>query len=183
MDERDIKRGQHSTSRMKAACIGAKLIVFAVTPDFLRSCSCLDELRWALAEREQRGGRLPEILTVLYPAEAGTIDIDDLDPLSRELAALLPSAKGAQPIWSQFQTFHRDGSKRCCLDAAALTAGAGTPIAGGLPAPVAGAAWQQSTHQSTNLPQPVEIGRVQQFEQDLKYLAGHCVLRGNAFGR
>lgn len=101
LDERDMRRGQHATSRMKAACTGAMLVIFVVTHDFLRSSWCLDELRWALAEREKSGGRLPAILPVLYPAESETVDIDDLDPLSPELSALLPFSQTAQPIRSQ----------------------------------------------------------------------------------
>jgi len=180
LDERDIKRGQHSASRMKAACIGAKLVIFVVTHDFLRSSYCLDELRWVLGEREQRGGCLPEILTVLYPARAGTININDLDPLSRELAALLPTAQGALPIWSKLKVPLAVIAVGC----AARAAGAGKPIVGGcLAVSVALAALEMSKHDSTDSSQAMDIGRVQQFKLDLKHLAGICMLRGDAFGR
>jgi len=100
LDERNILPGQQAASRVKAACTGAKLVIFVLTGAFIRSTYCLEELRWTLACRKQSRGRLPEILTVLYPAGADTVSLNDLNPLSREISAL-PDAK-APPTWWQW---------------------------------------------------------------------------------
>lgn len=117
VDERDIRRGQPSEQRMRAACQGATVAIVVLTRDFLRSAYCMEEVRWVLEERERSSTgpskkALPELLVVLYPNIAlpawlgysqpdmgkrqGTIDkmtapikVDDLSPLSPELTELL----------------------------------------------------------------------------------------------
>lgn len=100
LDERNILPGELAASRIKAACTGAKLVIFVVTRAFIRSPDCLEELRWTLACRKQSRGRTPEILTVLFPAGADTVSVDDLNPLSREVSALL-DAKAAPTWWKR----------------------------------------------------------------------------------
>lgn len=87
VDERDIMLDPPSDCSVRDPCISAKLVIFVVTRQFLQSTRCLDELRWALAQREHGKGCLPEILTVLYPAGADTVSVDDLSPLDHKLLA------------------------------------------------------------------------------------------------
>lgn len=119
VDERDIQAGQAAEARMKVACQTAKLVIFVVTREFLGSSYCMDELRWTLEQRQlsqQQGasGELPMILPLMYPSKtvrgytraeldaedftleqlkqmltAGTIDVDDLDPISSNLRELI----------------------------------------------------------------------------------------------
>ena len=116
LDERSILTGQPSGQRMEDACRGAKLVIFVVTRQFLRSRWCMDELRWTLDQRALSGGSgLPEMLAVLYPGDlvrgfsraelqtmalddekqvtemltAETIDVDHLNPLSPDLEELI----------------------------------------------------------------------------------------------
>ncbi len=97
LDERSILYGQPPAVRMEAACRGAKLVIFVVTHDFLRSECCMDELRWALDQRQQSGGRLPEVLPVMYPSRESTVDVDHLWPLSPDLERLLKQHERPQP--------------------------------------------------------------------------------------
>lgn len=74
---------------IRAACTGAKLVIFVLTRTFICNRACLDELRWVLKAREDSGGHLPEVLTILYPGGADEVSLNDLNPLSKELIALL----------------------------------------------------------------------------------------------
>jgi TIR domain len=80
VDERELLPGDgHSAAAvMEAACRQAQLVVFVVTRDFLRRHATVQELRWALDQRQQQQGTaaaggtspaaaLPHLLTVLYP--------------------------------------------------------------------------------------------------------------------
>lgn len=119
LDERDIRAGHGAEMRMKAACQNAKLVIFVVTREFLESSHCMDELRWTLEQQEQNQQNesireLPMILPLMYPSKtvrgynrseldakrytnaqlkhmltAGTINVDDLHPLSSELTKLI----------------------------------------------------------------------------------------------
>lgn len=101
LDERSILLGQQSEARMKAACFGAKLVIFVVDRHFLRSTWCLKELGWALDARKQSGGHLPEIVTELYPNGEHTISISDLKNLSLELCALIEAHNKVRLAWSE----------------------------------------------------------------------------------
>jgi TIR domain len=76
VDERDLQPGeQHPASDvMKAACEQALLVVFLITRDFVRRPAAIQELRWAVAQRQEQLSKgvaadraLPQLLTVLYP--------------------------------------------------------------------------------------------------------------------
>lgn len=119
-------------SHIKVACQNAKLVIFVVTRDFLRSANCMNELRWALAQRSRSNMQLPEILPLLYPSgnvqaytraelngmpltdkqhitdmlTMGTINVDHLDPLTSELTQLIERhspSKQFQPPHGQHQ--------------------------------------------------------------------------------
>lgn len=115
VDERDIKTGQVAGVCIKAACQTARLVIFVITREFLRSSYCMDELRWALEQREHSNFQQPMILPLLYPANvmrgyssaqldsmsltdhqtirdmltAGTIEVDQLRPLHNDLRRLI----------------------------------------------------------------------------------------------
>lgn len=115
VDERDIETGQSSGPRMKAATQNAKLVIFVITREFLSSSYCMDELRWALEQRERSSVQLPMILPILYSSGSvrgytraelevmsltnrqevmemltmGTINIGDLSPLNSSLRKLI----------------------------------------------------------------------------------------------
>ena len=82
VDERELLPGaDHSAAAiMEAACRQAQLVVFVLTRDFLRRGATVQELRWALEQRQQRqrqakagstgsgpAAALPHMLAVLYP--------------------------------------------------------------------------------------------------------------------
>ena len=82
VDERDLQPGADHTAFavMEAACRQAQLVVFVVTRDFLQRPATLQELRWALDQRQQPQRQaaagsagsspaavLPHMLAVLYP--------------------------------------------------------------------------------------------------------------------
>ena len=165
LDERSILLGQPSGQRMEDACRGARLVIFVVTREFLRSQWCMDELRWTLHQREISSGRVPEMLTVLYPGDvvrgysrvqlqsmasldrkdkvmdmltAETIDVDQLDPLSPDLERLI--ARHSPPLQQILKQQHRHKQKE----------------------------------------QPVSL---EQRKQDLAELASFCCLRADAYGR
>ncbi len=162
LDERSILLGQPSALRMEEACRGAKLVIFVVTREFLRSQWCMDELRWTLHQRDISGGRMPEMLTVLYPGDvvrgytrvqlqsmaslnrrervidmltAETIDVDQLDPLSHDLERLI--ARHSPPLL-------------------------------------------QMLEQPKQQEQPISL---EQRKKDLAELASFCCLRADAYGR
>ncbi len=167
LDERSILPSQPSGQRMMKACCGASLVIFVVTRQFLSSQWCMDELRWTLQKRETSGGRLPEMLTVLYPGDvvrgysraqlqamawddkekvidmltAETIDMDGLNPLSPELEQLLLQHSPSE------QRPHGE---------------------------------QQGQEQQQGADQPVSL---EQRKEDLARLTSFCVLRADAYAR
>mmetsp|Transcript_12784 Transcript_12784/g.38529 ORF Transcript_12784/g.38529 Transcript_12784/m.38529 type:complete len:139 (-) Transcript_12784:488-904(-) len=88
LDEPSIKPGALSGLRMEAACDGVKLVIFVLTPDFLSSPYCMDELMWALNRKRQGKGRLPELLPVFYPCGK------DLEQLAKFCCIRLNSVTG-----------------------------------------------------------------------------------------
>lgn len=180
LDERSIMRGEHSEARMQAACTGAKLMIFVVTCDFLRSIWCLKELRWALAKRAQ-GAQLPEILTVLYPSDDDTINIDDLSPLSSKLSAVIQMHAEAQHAWLQLMMLLGVVAVACV---AMALAGVGALIAGGsFTVSLACITWWKQQRWPSTAAQVRDASRQRQYKLDLECLATLCVLRHDAHGR
>ena len=164
--ERSISPDKPSRQCMEDACRGAKLVIFVVTRQFLRSQWCMDELRWTLDQRQTSGKGLPEMLTVLYPGhvvpgfspeqlermaaldskdqvidllKVDTINVDHLYPLTPDLERLIASHSLPQP--PERHQSHKQ------LEAAKL---------------------------------PVSL---EQRKMDLRALAGSCCMRDNAHGR
>jgi TIR domain len=105
VDERDLLPGadQCAPTIMEAACRRAQLVVFVVTRDFLRRAATLQELRWALDQRQRQqeadasttadsgpAAPLPRLLTVMYPTSgSASWRVPELRQLlQRELAPI-----------------------------------------------------------------------------------------------
>jgi TIR domain len=112
VDERELLPGASHTAaaNMEAACRQADLVIFVITREFLRRAATMQELRWALDQRDRQrtaaatgadGGpaaALPHLLTVLYPTSVSPSwrepELQQL--LYAELTQLAPGAAPAE---------------------------------------------------------------------------------------
>mmetsp|Transcript_12785 Transcript_12785/g.38532 ORF Transcript_12785/g.38532 Transcript_12785/m.38532 type:complete len:174 (-) Transcript_12785:3901-4422(-) len=116
LDEPSIKPGALSGLRMEAACDGVKLVIFVLTPDFLSSPYCMDELMWALNRKRQGKGRLPELLPVFYPCGKGAICVNDITRSTPGIDELVK--KTSQPYGPSLEQRRADLeqlAKFCCI--------------------------------------------------------------------
>jgi TIR domain len=109
VDERELLPGADHTAVaiMEAACRQAQLVVFVITHEFLRRRATLQELRWALDQRQRQqqaaaigagSSRLPHLLTVLYPTSVNpSWRVPELQQLLSE-AQLMPDAAEAVAV-------------------------------------------------------------------------------------
>eukprot|EP00208_Stichococcus_sp_RCC1054_P004684 CAMPEP_0206138148 /NCGR_PEP_ID=MMETSP1473-20131121/3105_1 /ASSEMBLY_ACC=CAM_ASM_001109 /TAXON_ID=1461547 /ORGANISM="Stichococcus sp, Strain RCC1054" /LENGTH=1759 /DNA_ID=CAMNT_0053531493 /DNA_START=839 /DNA_END=6118 /DNA_ORIENTATION=+ len=110
VDERDLLAAEESDEAMQAQLRGATLVVFILTREFLTSKYCMEELHWALEQRDQSPSKTPRILPVFLPppsktpsreTPAGSFDIGDLGHLSEDSLKRLKSCapKNMEADW------------------------------------------------------------------------------------
>ena len=78
LDQRSLRQGVAAAQMMQDAVRHADVVIVVLTLNYLQSASCMEELRWALDEQQQRhenGLRKLTILTELYWSNDQTIGI------------------------------------------------------------------------------------------------------------
>jgi len=110
-DREDIFAGEQWRARIRTAIDGLTLLIAIVTPSFLRSDTCREEIS-LFANRERSLGRDDLIIPILYILTPGLADDED------EIAAILRSRQYVDWTEYRFGDLHSNEVRRAVADLA-----------------------------------------------------------------